>query len=62
MGARQALEWNWCFWDHDQIEQVNGYDMLPEDVEGFTGTTSSLYRFMKRKNLVLRQKQGKPFS
>ena len=30
--------------------------MPPGDVEGFTGCTSWLYRFMKRKNLVLRQK------
>ena len=31
-------------------------DMPPEQVEGFTGCTSWLYRFMKRKGLVLRQK------
>lgn len=30
--------------------------MNPENVEGFTGSTSWLYRFMKRKNLVLKQK------
>ena len=30
--------------------------MPPEEVEGFTASTSWLYRFMKRKGLVLRQK------
>ena len=30
--------------------------MLSEDVEGFTGCMLRLYRFMKQKNLVLRQK------
>ena len=31
-------------------------DMPPEKVEGFTASTSWLYRFMKRKGLVIRQK------
>ena len=31
-------------------------DMPPEQVEGFTGCTSWLYHFMKRKGLVIRQK------
>ena len=31
-------------------------DMPPDQVEGFTASTSWLYRFMKRKGLVVRQK------
>jgi len=31
-------------------------EMAQETVEGFTGSTSWLYRFTKRKNLVLRQR------
>ena len=32
-------------------------DMPPDQVEGFTASTSWLYRFMKRKGLVVRQKK-----
>ena len=31
-------------------------DMSPEETRGFTGSTSWLYRFTKRKNLVIRAK------
>ena len=31
-------------------------EMNQESVDGFTGSTAWLYRFMKRKNLVFRQK------
>lgn len=36
--------------------KVIAREMPPEEVEGFTATTSWLYRFMKRKGLVIRQK------
>ena len=54
--ARPGMKQHWPELENKIRLKPKMIEMPPSDVSGFTGSTTWLYRFMKRKNVVVRAK------